>query len=150
MSMINTEITSITDLAEYFEEFFEYKARKDGQTYIVFSEDAPEELRELVRDAHNGELPNNLCYETARDVLYMFSNGENDRDLEAAKSNKDLLDWISECPRRMYYVDKVMTEYHIKELSDALSLGQLAHKREIFNSVKKSLESILLKTIGRN
>lgn len=46
--------------------FFETKTRDSGESFVTLIDDAPEWLQDAIREAHQGDLPNDWVYEQCR------------------------------------------------------------------------------------
>jgi hypothetical protein len=91
-------------------EFFEHRVRESGEVFWSLTDDRPEWLVEAVRDAHDGELPNDWRYEHCWHIACMVDRGESDpfviADALVDVATSDLLSWAAEYPGRLGYCDE--------------------------------------------
>jgi hypothetical protein len=94
--------------------FFTRDTRDNGETFVKLTDDCPSWLHDAVRDAHDGELPNDWRYETCRFIVSMFDDGysadDDDAAMEIAESlvdvyNYDLARWLADDVSRSAYCD---------------------------------------------
>lgn len=145
---------TISSLAGEAYDWFTRKERGD-ETITVLKEDAPEWLTDLVREAHGDFLPDEWRYKAIRSALGAIhdNEGEDIDDLgsEWADQNVDTytyarLHWLASHLSRADYCDDAVSEIGINEdagIVDRIGFGQYVESREIFASVRQSLEDRL-------
>jgi len=121
-----------------------YKQRiiqRDGKEVWIWTHtgDAPEWVRKMTMEAHDGMLPDDWKYrfvvEALEAIAYSVEGYEDEAitELEADAYNNELLDWVSSSPIRMKYVDEAVEK--IDEwpgsLAYALGMGQVEEKQQV-------------------
>lgn len=120
-----------------FSSSFEKKERDDGSSYYALQADSPEWMRSAVREAHDGELPNDSRYDLIRDALSSLSENLYDSADDAREDaaeialqlqptyTGELLQWFAEHPARLQDCDDAREERGTSQESiyDALSDG---------------------------
>ena len=138
---------SLQDLASYYYKFFTTNERPNGDKIVVLKDDAPEELKELVRDAHGDMLPDDYKYRFIEDALGNFADYDDPDsaidEMESDVYTSDLTEWLNSSNNRVYYLSDALSEYGVNDGFQALSLAQLQEKREVAWAVKDSLETIM-------
>jgi hypothetical protein len=132
---------------------------KDTPSYTRTKDDAPEWIRDLVRDAHgkdyNGSplmFPDDWRYETIHSALGAIHDAGDSADLddlahEWSDGNVDdythaRLRWLASDLNRANYCDDAAGEFGSPDggIIERIAWGQFAEAREIFDSVRRSLE----------
>jgi hypothetical protein len=99
--------------------FFTRDTRDNGETFVKLTDDCPSWLHDAVRDAHDGELPDDWRYETCQSIVSMFDDGysadDDDAAMEIADSlvdvyNHDLARWLADDVSRSAYCDDFQEE----------------------------------------
>ena len=108
---------------------FEKLHAPDGELYTRLREDAPEWLRDAVRQAHDDEIPNDWRYEKCAELWDAITDEGNAgmEPYEFAEGLTDiytsrLLDWLT--PGRLHYIDMVLNNEQVKSFSTILSIAQ--------------------------
>lgn len=126
-----------TQKAEYFCEFFTSDARNDGEPFTKLKDDAPQELRDAVRDAHGDRMPSDWVYSTFWDLLQKVTeyNCETIDNLEDYRHEivdgyvdiytHDLLNWLASSVDNLEYLENAVAERHFVKEDGAWQL--LAH-----------------------
>jgi len=139
------EPVSVQKLAKFYETFFYRKTRDDGEEFWLVKDDRPEELKELIHEAHGDMMPDDHRYEFILESLTALANYEDPDDaiegIESDVYTSDLTSWLNSRNDRTYYLTEAIEEYGVKDGFDALSLAQYQEKSEVFWSVKNSLEN---------
>lgn len=138
---------TIQELAQSYLEWFEKLKREGGRNTYSLKDGRPEELYDLVYEAHCGKLPDDWSYNFIQDVLCNIADADDPEDIivEPDIYNHDLLNWLSSRTDRCDYVDEAVEEYGLPEtkefeLMKLIAWGQLQEKREVFESVLSSLK----------
>lgn len=119
----------------------------------VPTDDVPEWFTDLCRHAHRNAniLPDDWRYEFIRDSLAILEDTQPDDDLDEVASERieadiythDLTAWLHSSLDRLGYVDEVINEWGVDLVRDGawrgLAMGQVAERREVFESVLQSL-----------
>lgn len=146
-----TETEEIIDLAQRYIGFFESQERA-GETFIRLTLDAPDGLKELVKEAHGDFLPDDYRYEFIYESVATIAEAEGfkpDRDLEdlyqwidADVYFGDLVSWFGSNSKRTEYVDEIRNEHGCEpfdSVKDEIRAGQEKEKHEVFFTVLNKL-----------
>lgn len=109
--------------------FFVGAVRSDGSEYVLLTDDAPDWLKDAVREAHDFELPDDWRYATAAAIAVSLDealdeegvdgwgwDGWDDWVMSTAEAlvdvyNTDLARWLAGDVRRGEYVDRSIDEF---------------------------------------
>jgi hypothetical protein len=137
---------TIHSLAQEYLAYFEQKER-DGRKFWVTKDERPEELRDLIHEAHGDMMPEDWKYEFVVDALDAIAEERDEDSIEADVYNRDLLNWLSSHLDRPGYCNQYAAEYGINpekfDIINVISGGQYLEKLEVYHSVVKSLEEII-------
>lgn len=142
--------------ADLFSSSLERRTREDGSSYWDLRSDSPDWLRSAVREAHEGELPNDSRYELIRDAAVVLSDGSFSDEDEAREalyelsedlcplSSYELLQWFSAHLSRLSDCDEALEETgsSVSSVADALGLG--------YRRAAESVLSVLISEIEEN
>ena len=135
--------------SKYIDHFEKIAADRDGhkEEVYILKNNAPSELRNLVREVHGDFLPDDFRYETILDALYALAECSEDLDnaiLEADIYHCELLKWLGSDLRRIAYCDEAKSEFDLQDvdLMTLISYGQQREKDEILDSVRQLLIEI--------
>lgn len=86
-----------------FANAFEPRTRDDGSTFWAIRGDAPEWVRDIVFDAHDGAFPNDWRYDKIADLAHDIGQVSDPDDIDAVQwadgavdvYNADLIQWLS-------------------------------------------------------
>jgi len=133
-------------------EFFELKERDPDRRYIVLKDNAPESLKESIRDTHGDRLPDDWIYDKYHSALETLSgydiNDENDINDNRAEIVDGLVDvytsnltqWLNSNNSNVYYITEAQEEYGPE--ADGFKILMMAQYKaidEIFTHVAKYL-----------
>lgn len=143
---------TVQELAKEYLEYFQTKKRAGDETFICLKEETPEELRELVRNAHEIMFPDDYKYRYIEESLEIIAE-TNDEDiafgccdvLEADIYNYSLLGWLQSNLYRISYVDEAVDAMGHVDLMVDIAQGQLLEKKETYINVLETLKDILSK-----
>lgn len=138
-------MSTIQELAAIAYKSLEWKTRPNGDEYITRKDDAPAWLEDVCYAAHDGMFPDDYKYEFIKAAVDAIMDDE-DPD-EALDSDVDvytgrLTAWLASSTSRMGYVDDGVDEYGWSSLDQALKVGQLAERREVYDAVYSALEDL--------
>lgn len=133
---------------------FEESSRSDGSKHLILSAGSPDWMTEAVREAHDGELPNDSRYQLIRDCLQALSDDGVESQEEAWEASRELsrdlvptftgelLQWFSRMPRRLGDCDEAIAQERVSELTsyEILSEGFRLAAEEVISSLADSLE----------
>lgn len=132
----------------------EMAERSDGSPFLRLSSSAPSWASSVIREAHDGELPNDSRYELIRDALSALSDQAFSDEEEARDSIQELsldlvphgtcelLQWFADRADRLSSCDEALESGRISELSayELLSEGFRLTAEETLSSLISSLE----------
>jgi len=143
---------TVQELAQSYLKHFKRGTRDNGDSYISLDDDAPEQLTDLVREAHGRMMPDDYKYQFVQDALQAIadsSEGEEHRaiaELEAEHRNSELLAWLgSNLSRSSYVDDEAVGQFGHSDggIFGDIQRGMQCELEEVANSVLESLNSIL-------
>lgn len=140
--------------ADLLSSSFEKREREDGSSFLALCSGSPDWIRSAVREAHEGELPNDSRYELIRDAALALSEGSFSDEKDAREalhelaadlsqpSSHELLEWFSACLSRLSDCDEAMEERGepIYSLSDILAMGYLKTVENVLSVLIAELE----------
>jgi hypothetical protein len=107
-------------------------------------EEAPEWLLDTVREAHDGEFPNEWRWSRCASLYHAISEGE---DIDETISllidiyYSDLFQWLAECPERRHYCDDAIAEGIAGDnLTDIITSGQLVALHTMAGIMREAYE----------
>jgi hypothetical protein len=138
---------TIQELAKEYLNYFDQKEGENGLSTYTWKDEAPQELRGLIQEAHGDMMPNDYKYNFVVESLEAIAEDRED-SIEADIYNRDLLNWLSSHLDRPAYCDQYVEEYggiDTKNFSiiNLISSGQHLEKLEVYHSVLRSLEEIV-------
>ncbi len=140
---------TLTELIEFYSSKFESKQRGD-KSIIVLKDDAPEELSESVRDAHQGLFPNDWIYDTYDSIMSNLAdyNPECIADIETYRHGivdslveiytYDLIQWYASSNHWGEYLTRAINE--LGATDNAIASAQYLAIDDIFSYVFDLLE----------
>ncbi len=128
-----------------YTQYFDYKKRDNGTSFYCLNDNAPDRLRDFIREVHQGDefdcLPNDWIYEVIHNAFEEII----DTDLvqfsvEADCYRSELKKWALE-PFSDYFIDHALYNYGgiVKEYSELLGFAQADAKETIYNRVLEFL-----------
>jgi len=148
--------TTVHSLASEAASCFEYASRDDDdrETYVRVKDGSPAWVTEMVREAHDGFLPDDWRYACISAAVDAIDEAGEDADLsdvaaEFADSQIDVytadrLAWLSSSLRRSSYVDEAASEGLVSaetDTVDRIGIGQYMEAHEVFAAVQRFLET---------
>jgi hypothetical protein len=148
---------TIATLAAELYRAFEASKRTNDETYYKLRESSPEWMRDAIREAHDGMLPDDWKYEHVMHIAGRIADMEDetadsirDNEHETCDSlvdvyNSNLLAWVGSNLTRAAFVDDAITEMGWPKdggLFTALQWGQYEELRGIYSSLVDSLEKL--------
>jgi hypothetical protein len=145
--MRKSQMLEVAEIAR--KSFVQGKRQNSDTTYWHTVDSAPEWVKDMCQDAHDGMLPDDYRYEFIVESLDAIIDAEGDTDnveLEADCYTADLTAWLASRVSRTEYVDQAAEEFGSasKGIVAQLMQGQYLEKREVASSVISSLESVNL------
>lgn len=143
------------NLARALADSFEQRTRDNGETFYCLTDNAPEWMREAMRDAHGDMLPDDTRYRMIRSAVYSLTDYSPDdwEDClhEMADSlvdvyTADLTAWLASHIQRVSYCDEAASEYGLESNDGArfdtaqfLMRGQYAEYIEILSALVSAI-----------
>lgn len=114
---VEDEPADIASVAKIGADHFDSRRRRtSGEQYACLEDDAPDWIEEAVKDAHDGKLPDDYVYETAREAFFHIYAWEDDADdmrsefCDVEAGYKELTDWLGSHLDRFGYCDQAAEE----------------------------------------
>lgn len=138
----------LAPLARAFAGAFETAKRDNGETFVRLTDGATEWVRDAVREAHDGEFPNDwryaMCERIADDLADALEDGADMddvtheiADLLTDMDTSDLFQWLADNTSRAQYVDDANAEMgHADSLAAQVQAGQ-------FRCIRSMAETLL-------
>ncbi len=128
-----------------YSQYFETRKRDNGKSFICCTDNAPEELRDLIRDVHlkqfEGALPNDWIYGVILEAFEALEqDAREDINIEADPYHHDLKTWLCE-PFADEFCDRAMDEGLCisGDIINAVACGQILAKEAIYDAVNAFL-----------
>jgi len=128
--------------------YFQQRTRDNGETFYCLADHAPEWVLDAVREAHDGESPDDWRYETCADIFEMYSEyGDEEWIAEdvaeglADTYTADLLTWYANNVGRCAYVDDFSDGVSLSNagLSSVLRMGQQMAISNMAETIRMSI-----------
>lgn len=125
--------------------YFQTTQRQD-EAIATLKDDAPGWIRDAVREAHDGKLPDDWTYATAREAFEAISEaGELDTAGEEFEAGGDvytsaLIDWMGSHSDRIALCDEAFSELGASTMVEAMAAGQSMERRRVFEVVREACE----------
>lgn len=150
---MTADTLTISTLADEAYRSMERRTRNDGTDYYTTTNGAADWVRDMIREAHDGMMPDDWRYDCIHSALSHISDEGaettdelDDAGHEFADSHVDVytagrLKWLASNLNRLAYVDDAVDELGGEGLSTAerIGLGQYVESLEVFESVRQSL-----------
>lgn len=153
---MGADTLSISTLADEAYRSMDRRTRVDGTDYYAPKDDAAEWVRDMIRVAHGGMMPDDWRYDCIHSALgHISDTGADDTDdlddagHEFADRHVDAysaarLEWLSSNLMRAGYCDEAEQEVGYPGIAEGgifqmIGLGQYAESLEVFESVRQSL-----------
>lgn len=129
--------------AEMVRKFFVKKTRDDGNSFYCLTDNAPLAVKDLVRNCHDGMLPDDYRFMFIMQVLDAIAEAYENDPLEPEIYNNKLLDWLGSRLDRPGYVDRAIDEWGKSDsiMTDIMN-GYALELKEVLLSVVLELEKI--------
>lgn len=131
---------NLSEKINHYLSFFEYKKRGDDMI-TIFTDNAPDDLRESVRNAHDDRLPNDWIFNKYQSILDAF-NQYDINSIEDLSDNRaeivdslvdiytaDLTAWLASDVNNVYYITESQEEYGAE--TDGFKILQIAQYKAI-------------------
>lgn len=144
-------MTTFQKLARAFADAFETSKRADGATFYRLKDSRAGWMQDAVREAHDGELPDDWRYETCSDLAERIAEYEDSSDARDAVSvmadtitdvyTSELLRWYADNLGRLEYAEDAKREWGAGEtILDNLLAGQAYCVAQMANVLIQAIE----------
>lgn len=115
--------------------------RREGETIVIKTDDAPEWVGDVVHAVHGDMLPDDWTYETIKDAADAIAEDGEDAELEADIYTHSLLTWLRDYPGAVGYVDDAAEQFgEVAGIIEQIQRGQYVAQAEIVAAVISQLE----------
>ena len=137
---------SIQELAQELSSALIVKVRANGDNFTCLEDDSPDWMTEVIREVHNGDMPNDYTYEFISDAaIAIHSNDDIDNardELEPDIYTHDLTKWLHSNVTRVEYLTEALQEYPIDDGYRLLAVAQGKERIEVFDALVNALEAL--------
>lgn len=139
---------TIQQLAQEYLEHFKTSEGEGGFSTYTWDDQAPEELKDLVREAHGDMLPEDYRFNYIVESLEKIAEDYDEESIEADIYDSDLSGWFASHSHRIGYCDQFVEDFGLPEaknfkIINIVAGGQYMEKTEVYRSVLNSLEKII-------
>lgn len=150
--MRRSQLDTLAPLARAFAGAFETATRDSGETFYHLTDGATEWMRDAVREAHDGEFPNDWRYETCARVVDDLADAlEDGADMDDVTHEiadrltdaytSDLFQWLADNTSRAQYVDDANAEMgHADSLAAQVQAGQYQCIRSMAETLLSAIQ----------
>lgn len=134
----NWDAMSTSERATYARGFLTDRQRPNGEVFYTLKDNAPDWLRDTIREAHGDMLPDDHKYRfivDALDALSDYDDAEEARervDSDVDIYTHDLTTWLASSNDRVARLDDVLAEGDVKDGFSLLQRAQYAERSEVF------------------
>ena len=121
--------------------YFDHVEREttDSKVILVLKDDAPQQLRDMVRDAHLGLVSNDTSVRMIYELLCALSDAHDDSEVDGILAEfeppiyyRELIDWLGSDTTRVDYADDAIERLRaVGSEFNLLDVLRLAYKLEI-------------------
>lgn len=130
---------------------FHTVTRGNAEFIVTLKDTAQQWLRDAIYMAHDGMLPDDWKYSTAREACYAIAHADGYNDLRRVALEfeqdtdvytADLLRWLSSNVQRPGYCDDIADGRPCwkASITDTIRAGQALERREIFDTILTAIE----------
>ena len=123
------------DIAEKYSRFFERKERLNHTNFWCLTDDAPEKLKDLVREAHDGMMPDDWRYEFIMDAFCALREAEDLEDYELPYFHK-FTNWLASHANRVAYTNEALRNAPVQDITCAIEDGMILEFYEVMSYVQ--------------
>lgn len=151
---MNEDVTrGVIELAETYQDQFEFKTRNEDETYVAVKSDAEdhEQLKSLIEEAHGDFLPDDYRHRFVYDALIAIAECDPTDELDDAFQwiepdvyTSDLVKWFGSNTQRIGYVNEVRDDYgctNFDSVVDEIRAGQERERHEVYHTVLTTLRN---------
>lgn len=141
--------------SEWAKLFVHFKRDGSDESIVKLADDAPDALKDAIREAHGDMLPDDYKYAMCESAIHAISEESEGADLSDAGSefsdaepsvyNMARLRWVASHLSRANYVDDAASEFGAEDrdgtglLFRLLGLGWMMEAREVFDSMAEAV-----------
>ena len=129
--------------------YFETGERQNGESYVFLKDNAPQELKDAIQQAHGERLPDNFIYQTFLRLLESIEDFGEIEDYEDVRHEivdglvdpytSNLTKWLNDSNLNVHYLTEAMEE-GAEDGFQLLMVAQYKAIDEIYSSVVSLLE----------
>jgi hypothetical protein len=129
-----------------YSKYFETGVRTDsGKSFVKCTEDAPEDLKELIYQIHNksfdGCFPNDWIYEIIWEAFEALEKDKlEDISIEADIYDRELYEWLGNCFSDEYCNQALQNECPTTNITQIIQTRQCLVKEAIYQAVDEFIE----------
>lgn len=150
--MRQSEWNEIQEFAGKMLTTFKLKDSSDESIWII-SEGSPEVYSDIVRECHDGMLPDNFKYEFVRECLLAIIDNDSqeeaydsiDSDFRTYQLNK----WLTSNNERHWYINQSVIEFGLVmkesefDIMQLIQRGQLKEKLEVMDILVNKIQEVV-------
>jgi len=137
----------VQELAQRFYDQMEWKKRGDGTEFCKCKDNADEYLHILIRNVHDGKLPNDWIYSEIWESMAEIADSDDDNLEEPEKEpdvyHNNLLSWLMNDPYNIGLCDDITEEVGGMRIIETIQMAQQRAKEEIYFSVLNVLKNFI-------
>ena len=137
----------VQELARRFYEQMEWKKRDDETEFCKCKDNADENLRILIRNVHDGSLPNDWIYSEIWESMAEIADSDDDNLEEPEKEpdvyHNDLLSWIVNDPYSIDLCDDITNEMGGMGIIETIQMAQQRAKEDVYFAVLNELKNFI-------
>ena len=137
----------VQELAKKFHDQMEWKKRNDETEFCKCKDNADENLHILIRNVHDGSLPNDWIYSEIWESMAEIADSDDDNLEEPEKEpdvyHNDLLSWLANDLYNIGLCDDITNEMGGMGIIETIQMAQQRAKEEIYFSVLNQLKNFI-------
>ncbi len=120
--------------------YFQSATRVNGDEFFKLSDDAPQDLQDLVQSIHFGALPNDWVYQVIMEAFEELSDNDlDDINMESDPYYHDLYKWFGQ-PFAHALCNEVMI-VGFKNIYEIIGFAQQQAKQRIYEAVNEYIQA---------
>lgn len=135
-----------------FSEMFTVKKRDNGNSFVIFTDNASDSLKNAVQKAHGDDLPSDWVFGTFADLLQSLSdyniNSLDDVDIYRDEIVDNYVDiytanltaWLASNINNLYYLTEALEQSDEKDGFKILALAQYIAIDDVFSHISQLLK----------
>jgi len=137
----------VQELAQRFYDQMEWKKRDDGAEFCKCKDNADEYLHILIRNVHDGKLPNDWIYSEIWESMAEIADSDDDNLEEPEKEpdvyQNDLLSWLANDPYNIGLCDDITNEMGGMGIIETIQMAQQRAKEDVYFAVLDELKNFI-------